>query len=83
MKWYEWVYDFFSYWWYKIFVRGHCALVGCKEQGITGGYNMPDDCTEWWCKRCGAEGINSQVTTRELFYGDDKLKDFISALKGL
>jgi len=68
------------YW--RVFVRGKCALFGCNKKGSQGGGGyLPEDCYEWWCDRCGAEGINYQVFTRRLMYGDEKIKDFISALK--
>jgi len=53
---------------YYVFQRGHCWLLGCDEHTGRSGY-LPDDCTEWWCDRCGAEGINHQVTTRETLDG--------------
>ena len=53
---------------YYVFQRGMCWLIGCDEKRGR-GWNMPEDCTEWWCDRCGAEGINHMVTTRETLYG--------------
>jgi hypothetical protein len=69
---------------YRVFHRGVCALKGCDERsgGYGGGGYLPDDCYEWWCNRCAADGINYQVNTVRLFYGDDKIRDFILALKG-
>lgn len=75
---------FFGRWHYRLFVRGKCALFGCKEasSGYGGGGYLPDDCYEWWCERCGAEGINHVVQTHELFYNDRRFWNFIEALQG-
>ena len=53
---------------YYVLQRGKCWLIGCDEHRGSSGY-LPEDCTEWWCDRCGAEGINHMVTTRETLYG--------------
>ena len=53
---------------YYVLQRGTCWLIGCDEHSGNSGY-LPDDCTEWWCDRCGAEGINAMVTTRETLEG--------------
>ena len=38
-------------------IRLQCWYLGCDmRSGV--GWNMPEDCVEWWCERCGAEGIN-------------------------
>lgn len=66
---------------YRIFIRGKCALFGCEEC-YAGSSLLPDDVLEWWCDRCGAEGINHVVYSRRLFYGDNKLRDFLDALRG-
>jgi hypothetical protein len=66
---------------YRVFKRGICAIKGCDSRHGNSPY-LPDDCDEWWCKRCAADGINWQVNTVRLFYGDDKIRDFILALKG-
>ena len=55
----------FRFW---VLQRGHCWLLGCDEHHGRSGY-LPEDCTEWWCDRCGAEGINNQVHTRETLEG--------------
>jgi hypothetical protein len=74
---------FFGTLYYRVFVRGRCALFGCDELGDYGGGGyLPDDCYEWWCPRCGAEGINHAVFSRRLFCGDDRLYDFWEALRG-
>ena len=53
---------------YYVLHRGVCWLIGCDEHRGRSGY-LPEDCTEWWCDRCGAEGINHMVTTRETLEG--------------
>lgn len=59
--------------------RATCWLIGCDEHRGRSGY-LPDDCTEWWCDRCGAEGINHQVFTRDTLYGFiPTMKDRISS----
>ena len=79
--------DFVHIWISRIFIRGKCALFGCDENYNTGGGGyLPDDCTEWWCNRCWAEGINAQVRTFSFFYKEDKIRykmrNFIQALRG-
>jgi hypothetical protein len=89
---YSILYSFIAYIWfiprnfisvihYRIFLRGMCALKGCDTSYACGWY-LPDDVCEWHCKRCHAEGINHIVYSQELFFGDNKLYDFIMALKG-
>ena len=74
---------FWEKWQYRLFIRGKCALFGCKESYNQGGGGyLPEDCTEWWCDRCGAEGINHMVQTHEFFYKDTPLQNFVEALKG-
>ena len=73
--------NFIGKWYWRIFVRGVCAIKGCKESSCCGG-DLPDDVCEWYCKRCDAEGINHVVYTRRLFYSDTPLHNFIEALQG-
>jgi hypothetical protein len=73
---------FISMWYFRLFIRGKCALFGCDEKHFC-SYNMPEDADEWYCERCGAAGINYIVfNNKALFYGDNKLKDFILSLRG-
>ena len=67
---------------WRIFIRGKCALKGCQIVYFD-NWNLPDDCYEWMCERCGSEGINHQINTAiEPFYNDTPFKNFIQALKG-
>ncbi len=75
------VWDIFMTIRYRVFIRGKCALFGCEES-YGGSAFLPEDAMEWWCRRCGAEGINHVVYSRRMFYGDNKLEDFIDALRG-
>lgn len=49
-------------------MRGICWLFGCIEKRGR-GWNMPEDSIEWWCPRCGANGINHIAFTRDLLSG--------------
>ena len=73
--------DFIGKYYWRIFVRGKCAIKGCNRHYSCGG-NLPDDACEWYCKRCDAEGINHVVYTHELFYPDSPLRNFWGALRG-
>lgn len=73
--------NFIDKWYYRIFVRGKCAIKGCEEHYSCGG-NLPDDVCEWYCKRCNAEGINHIVYTHEFFYPDTPVHNFKEALRG-
>lgn len=73
--------NFIGKWYFRLFIRGICAIKGCEEHYSCGGY-LPDDVCEWYCKRCGAEGINHVIYTYELFYSDTPLRNLIEALKG-
>ena len=73
--------NFIGKWYYRVLVRGICAIKGCDEHYNCGG-NLPDDVCEWHCNRCSAEGINHVVYTYELFYSDTPLRNLIEALKG-
>ena len=73
--------NFIDKWHYRIFVRGKCAIKGCDEHCSSSIY-LPEDVSEWYCKRCNAEGINQVVYTHEFFYSDAPLRNFIQALKG-
>jgi len=73
--------NFIREWHYRIFVRGVCAIRGCNVHESCGGY-LPDDVCEWYCERCWAEGMDHVFYTQELFYPDDKLHNFIEALRG-
>lgn len=74
--------NFIGKWYWRIFVRGMCAIKGCDEHYSCGGY-LPDDACEWYCKRCGAEGINFVVYTRDFFSrSDGRLRNFVRALRG-
>lgn len=73
--------NFIGKWYWRIFVRGKCAIKGCDEHYSCGG-GLPDDVCEWYCKRCDAEGINHVVYTHEFFYSDTPLRNFIEALRG-
>ena len=73
--------NFIGKWYWRIFVRGKCAIKGCDEHYSCGG-SLPDDVCEWYCKRCDAEGINQVVYTHELFYSDAPLRNFWEALRG-
>ena len=75
------IYDLVYKWYYRIFVRGRCALTGC-DRHIGRDECLPEGCYEWWCERCSADGINEQVNTLDCFYGDEKVKNFFEALKG-
>ena len=74
--------NFIGKYYWRIFVRGKCAIKGCDEHYSCGG-GLPDDVCEWYCKRCDAEGINQVVYTHELFSrSDNRLHNFIEALRG-
>ena len=60
------VWDIFMTIRYRVFIRGKCALYGCNEH-YAGSSLLPDDVLEWWCDRCGAEGINQDVYSRRFF----------------
>lgn len=66
---------------YRIFVRGYCAINGCDIHYYRND-NLPDDCREWACENCGAEGINHVVQTIDKFYNDTPFENFIQSLKG-
>lgn len=72
--------NFIGKWHWRIFVHGKCAIKGCDEHYSCGG-DLPDD-VSWYCKRCGAEGINKVVYTHVLFYLDSPLRNFWEALRG-
>ena len=73
--------NFIDKWYYRIFVRGICALKGCN---ITCSYSwyLPEDVSEWYCERCNAEGINQVVYTQDIFENDTPIRNFIKALRG-
>jgi hypothetical protein len=66
---------------YRLSVRSVCAVKGCHILSSNGGY-LPDDCYEWWCKRCGAEGINHLVYGLNKFYNDDPWRNLWETLRG-
>jgi len=73
--------NFIGKWYWRIFVRGKCAIKGCDEHYSYGG-GLPAGTSEWYCKRCDAGGINHIVYTHELFYSDIPLRNFWRALRG-
>jgi len=75
--------SFVNKWKYIATKRLVCAIRGCRiihNQG--GGGYLPEDCDEWHCSRCWAEGINHVVFSHEIFYDDTPLENVIQALKG-
>ena len=70
------VWEIGSTYYYRITIRGYCALFGCKEHRYRSDL-LPDDCYEWYCDRCNAEGINWQVQTVPLFYSGEPIRNFI------
>lgn len=76
----EWI----NIWLYRIFVRGKCALEGCKTS--YSNFNLPEGCYEWGCNRCFASGIDWLVHTVDWFEKPyclkDKIYNFIQSIKG-
>ena len=88
-KWYEisedysyldWLLGWWETWCFRIFVRGRCAFRGCEIKHYA-SWNLPEGISEWGCKYCNAEGIGNQEYVRP-FYGDNKLEDLLTAIKG-
>lgn len=76
-----WVWAWLSRLRYLFFMRCVCAVKGCDVSYSRSGY-LPEDCTEWACKRCNAEGINHVVYGVDRFDNDEPIRNLWMALRG-